>query len=81
VFLAQYLLGIGVDELPFPVLRLVDLLGRFGVAAQAGFGDLGSGIKSPVQFFEFAVVGGGLAELVGRRVGSAVSCGGGENGG
>ncbi len=57
VFLAQFLAGDRVGERPGPVRRLVDLPGRFGVAFQAGSGDLRPGSEVALQLFIFLVVG------------------------
>jgi hypothetical protein len=59
VLLAQSLAGLGADEVPRPVLGGVDLLGRLGVAGEAGPGDLGTRGEFPVQGLELAVVGRG----------------------
>ena len=80
VLLAQHLLGGGVDEFPLPVLGLVDLLGRLRVAAQAGLGHRGAGVKLPVQFLELAVVGCRFQQLDRRRRGGCASRCGKKNG-
>ncbi len=59
--LAQLLPRIRVGVLPGPVPGVHHLLGRLGVAAQAGLGHLGARLERTLQFLEFAVVGGGLA--------------------
>ena len=64
IFLTQQLTGLGVFVLPFPVLGLMNLFGRFGVAAQAGFGDRGAGIKGANQCRKLAVISGGLGAPV-----------------
>ncbi|OIQ68229.1 hypothetical protein GALL_501820 [mine drainage metagenome] len=61
--LSQQLLGLRIDVFPGPVGGLLNLLGGLGMAAQAGFGDLGTGVKSPVEDLEFAVIGRGLGVL------------------
>ena len=42
VFLAQLLAGFWIGIFPGPVLCMLNLLGRFGVATQAGLGHLRS---------------------------------------
>jgi len=55
---AQALAGCRVEEFPGPVLALVHLLGRLGVAGEAGLGDFRAGLKFLFEDFMFGVVGG-----------------------
>jgi hypothetical protein len=69
-FLAQRLLGIGIEVFPFPVLGAVDLAGGLGVAGEAGLGHFGAGVEGLLQFLELGVVGGGgELERLGFRLG------------
>src|SRR3990167_9252577 len=58
MLLAQHLLGVWIDVFPFPVLRLVNLLGRLRMAAQAGLGHLRAGGELLIELFKLAVICG-----------------------
>jgi hypothetical protein len=64
--LAERLPGAGIHVFPLPVLGLVDLPGGFGVAGQAGLGDLGARLERSLQLLELAVVSRGSEQ---RRIG------------
>ena len=57
IALAKPLLVIGIKKLPGPVIRLVNLLRRFGMTCDTGPGDFGSGLEMLLQFLELGVVG------------------------
>ena len=63
VLLAQPLLGVRVQELPGPMLGALHLLGRFGVAGQAGLGHVRPGRERPFELLEFGMIGGRFCAL------------------
>ena len=66
IFFAEPLLVLGIEEFPGPVLGLVDLFCRFGMAFDAGLRYVGARCKVFLQLLEFGVIG--------RRCGICGAC-------
>ena len=60
VFLAKFLLGLGINPFLVPVLGVLYLLGSFGMAFQTGLGYFRTGFEILVQFLELGMVCRGL---------------------